>query len=1030
MKKILNILFILLFFAINLFAQNKQQQTYYPKGDSIEFRLIPGTTPMYTAEQTDETFVDNETTIAIKLVSSDNPTGTTKTNKIVDNPMFTIETPVNPNWKETNPLHRGFIQNKPKTIEESGITNAVDINTFISFKTNTEGKINIITNNIRIINENIINATNTLYLTVSNEISNVSEDLHNNYYDIDTITNNYYDITDITDLLSTNVWQDDLGHGQYSITINDLPFLTIDVNAKENVTTNLDIPTSLNELLDVSLEDKIDDGQLLTYSSDDSLWVAKNLPQSDWEANEDEVIFIKNKPKINTTNETSQNILTNEIIIGTIELHKISSTGDYDDLLHRPYLVTTNLESLEVNEHELLSGDIQFHKISKTGAWNDLVGVPNDLARTGDIHNGIISFSTNNVLIPNQSFGVNDSNNKTIDIPMPIVNNGTLSINTNNILAGTFTANSDSNEIINLTIPTILSDLSDIDNQLSPEENQVLIYDGEQWSADYIVNSINNLTGNVEITNSGSGISIGENNGVITIANTGVTNIHFSNNSNQNTWDLKDNVNIEAGSNLLITNKNGKIVIDNTFVDNGVSTINGFNNSVIITNVEDSVIIISNSDNEEKTIYIDANLEDYATKQWVRRIEHEINSNTEITINIDTDINEQIFKRGDAENITNSIILPPATEEKTGRIMIYVEEVPSKEFHYDFANNNLDVFTDLEDDEKPWLTNTNDALWLFTFTSVQGETTWHCDTFKEYSKPYVDPTIHSFTRAVYVDGHTNDYDIVGTLSSNKIQTANLRYIEIGTNVTSIEMKTFSQCNTLNNVVIGSGVQTIGVGAFQSCTSLTSVNLPDNVTELNNQAFLKCTNLTSISIGSGIKSIGQQAFSKCTNLVHVVIPNNVTSLLYYAFSECTKLQDITIGTGVKLIDTAAFNKCSSLNAVYISDLRAWCGISFSNYAANPLSLAQHLYLNNEEIINLVIPDDIITINAYAFSEGKSIESITIPPSVTTIDANAFYNCTKVSTIYYYSTDSESRIKTLLSNSGFNISQIENWIPITP
>lgn len=86
------------------------------------------------------------------------------------------------------------------------------------------------------------------------------------------------------------------------------------------------------------------------------------------------------------------------------------------------------------------------------------------------------------------------------------------------------------------------------------------------------------------------------------------------------------------------------------------------------------------------------------------------------------------------------------------------------------------------------------------------------------------------------------------------------------------------------------------------------------------------------------------------------------------------------------------------------MKAWCQIVFgdnSNYwdgdRANPLFYAKHLFLNGEEIKDLVIPQDITAIGNYAFLCCEGLTSVTIPSSVTSIGRWAFRFCTGIKSV---------------------------------
>lgn len=125
--------------------------------------------------------------------------------------------------------------------------------------------------------------------------------------------------------------------------------------------------------------------------------------------------------------------------------------------------------------------------------------------------------------------------------------------------------------------------------------------------------------------------------------------------------------------------------------------------------------------------------------------------------------------------------------------------------------------------------------------------------------------------------------------------------------------------------------------------------------------------------------------------------SVTCISDNAFSDCSNLTSITIPNTITSIGYGSFYGCDSLSAVYIKDIVAWLNISFTNEGSNPLSRAQHLYINGKEITELVIPDSVTTIGDYAFESWSELKSVTLGKSVTHIGKFAFALCYGLETI---------------------------------
>lgn len=118
--------------------------------------------------------------------------------------------------------------------------------------------------------------------------------------------------------------------------------------------------------------------------------------------------------------------------------------------------------------------------------------------------------------------------------------------------------------------------------------------------------------------------------------------------------------------------------------------------------------------------------------------------------------------------------------------------------------------------------------------------------------------------------------------------------------------------------VPAGVEMIGGCAFQECSNMTSVLLPDSVTTIAGSAFNGCTSLQEINIPAAVTFLGENAFSSCESLESVSIPSGVTKISKNCFSNCSSLQSVQLPDGLTEIDNYAFDNCRQLTSIRIPD----------------------------------------------------------------------------------------------------------------
>lgn len=145
----------------------------------------------------------------------------------------------------------------------------------------------------------------------------------------------------------------------------------------------------------------------------------------------------------------------------------------------------------------------------------------------------------------------------------------------------------------------------------------------------------------------------------------------------------------------------------------------------------------------------------------------------------------------------------------------------------------------------------------------------------------------------------------------------LREIDLSnTVIENILTKTFFECKNVYRIVLPNTLKVIGYQAFSNCQSLEELIIPESIEEIMSGAFEECSSLISIKVPSSIKKIEMNLFKNCSKLERIVLSDGLIKIGESAFENCIKLIEINLPSTLKVLDMFAFKNCRELPAIVI------------------------------------------------------------------------------------------------------------------
>ena len=222
-------------------------------------------------------------------------------------------------------------------------------------------------------------------------------------------------------------------------------------------------------------------------------------------------------------------------------------------------------------------------------------------------------------------------------------------------------------------------------------------------------------------------------------------------------------------------------------------------------------------------------------------------------------------------------------------------------------------------------------------------------------------------------------------------------------VTEIDQYAFQDCSGITNITIPESIWYIGLGAFDGCTNLSEVHI-------NDLASWCSIALENVSDCTGSTPF-QYADKLCLNgetLTDIVIPQEVTKINPFVFQDCDSLKTIVLHDGVTAIGKGAFYGCHNLSSIEMSENLSYIGRDaftetawYENLPDGVVYVGKLLYEYKGEIpqnSHIVVKEGIETICESAFDCRRELTSLTLPTSLVTIHNYAFNDCRDLTNIY--------------------------------
>lgn len=243
---------------------------------------------------------------------------------------------------------------------------------------------------------------------------------------------------------------------------------------------------------------------------------------------------------------------------------------------------------------------------------------------------------------------------------------------------------------------------------------------------------------------------------------------------------------------------------------------------------------------------------------------------------------------------------------------------------------------------------------------------------------------------------------------------------------------FSGCDKLCGVILPDTLEDIGVMAFGDCVNLSSVNIPSGVVNIASLAFGGCSSLKGFTLSEGNTSLCERdgviftsdmkellIYPCGSDAEEYAVPEGVEKIADGAFAGSLSLVSLTLPSTLGEIGLCAFEACPSLTSIEVSPGASFVsngGVLFTadskELAAFPSGrggayrvpdgteyIGRGAFALCTSLTDIVLPERLIAVRAYAFSGCESLKTVKLPTSLAAVEHYAFSDCLAIEKVTY-------------------------------